>query len=60
MLFLPTLPLTQLDFPLTFAALSSGGLGPILIVGLRDALLAAALMIGFRDLWRSMVTGRVR
>jgi Glycosyltransferase family 87 len=58
LLFLPTLLLTQLDFPLTFTALSEGYLGPILIVGLRDALLLAAAVIGMRDLWRSTVTGR--
>jgi hypothetical protein len=58
LLFLPTLPLTQLDFPLTFTALNEGRLGPILVVGLRDALLLAAAVIGMRDLWRSTVTGR--
>jgi Glycosyltransferase family 87 len=58
LLFLLTLPLTQLDFPITFAALGEGQLSPILIVGLRDALLLAAAVIGMRDLWRSTVTGR--
>jgi hypothetical protein len=29
-----------------------------MIVGLRDALLLTATVIGMRDLWRSTVTGR--
>lgn len=58
LLFAPALPLTQLDFPLTFTALREGYLAPIIIVGLRDALLVAATVIGMRDLWRSTVTGR--
>lgn len=58
LLFLPTLPLTQLVFPITFAALRAGDLAPIMIVGLRDGLLLAAAVIGIRDLWRSTVTGR--
>jgi hypothetical protein len=58
LLFLPALPLTQLDFPITFTALREGHLSPIMIVGLRDALLLAATVIGMRDLWRSTVTGR--
>ena len=58
LLFLPALPLTQLDFPITFTALREGHFGPIMIVGLRDALLLAATVIGMSDLWRSTVTGR--
>jgi hypothetical protein len=58
LLFLPALPLTQLDFPITFTALREGQLGPVMIVGLRDTLLLTATVIGMRDLWRSTVTGR--
>jgi Glycosyltransferase family 87 len=58
LLFLVALPLTQLDFPFTFAGLRGGLLGPVIVVGLRDGLLLAATIVGLRDLWRSTVTGR--
>jgi hypothetical protein len=58
LLFLISLPLTQVDFPYAFWGLRHEHLVPILVVTLRDALLVAATVIGLLDLWRSTVTGR--
>ncbi|MBS2965303.1 DUF2029 domain-containing protein [Actinocrinis puniceicyclus] len=57
LLILLSLPLTQWIFPYNFSSLLHFHLGPILVLLLRDALLAGAALFGFVDLWRDTVTG---
>ncbi len=57
LLILLSLPITQWIFPYNFTSLIHFHLGPILAVTARDALLLAATVIGFADLWRDTVNG---
>lgn len=57
LLFLISLPVTQLEFPFEFHQLWHGHTHAILLVVVRNLLLIAAMVVGFRDLWRGSVTG---
>ncbi|MBR7836455.1 DUF2029 domain-containing protein [Actinospica durhamensis] len=57
LLVLIALPLTQYEFPFFFQQLLHAHLVPVLVVLLRDLLLIAATVIGFRDMWVSSVEG---
>ena len=57
LLVLLALPLTQYEFPFFFQQLLHAHLAAVLVVLLRDLLLIAATVIGFRDMWVSSVEG---
>jgi hypothetical protein len=57
LLFLIALPVTQLEFPFEFHQLWHGHTHAIVLVVFRNLLLIAAMVVGFRDLWRGSVTG---
>lgn len=59
LVLLVCMPLTQLEFPFGFHGLLYYHTGPFLVLALRNLLLVAATVIGFRDLWRSTVVGPV-
>jgi hypothetical protein len=59
LLILISLPITQWIFPYNFNSLRQADLGPMIVLIVRDVLLVAAAVIGFRDLWRDTVTGPV-
>ncbi|MGH6653950.1 MAG: glycosyltransferase 87 family protein [Actinocrinis sp.] len=59
LLILISLPITQWIFPYNFNALRQVHIGPLIVLIVRDALLVAAAVIGFRDLWRDTVSGPV-
>jgi hypothetical protein len=57
LLVLISLPITQWIFPYNFGSLVHFHGGPIVVLVVRDALLVAAAVVGFVDLWRDTITG---
>jgi hypothetical protein len=56
---LACMPLTQLEFPFGFIGLIYYHTSPFLVLALRDLLLVVAAVVGFVDLWRGTVEGRL-
>lgn len=59
LILLVSLPLTQMEFPYGFRGLLHDHARSVAVVSVRDLLLVAAVLIGFRSLWRSTVAGPV-